>query len=198
MIGRINLQKRAQATNTIDGTWNDSTGIWQHAASIGATSIVREHSIQYAQWSMATEDAIIANNPEAEKKSKQFGRGQPAQYKWETNANHSAELPVEHLIWSQPQPVARAGTDLFSTLWATIAGAVSSIASARRLDGNSDPTVGTNTQRTTRLYSNFFEYLCTASKSPLKPSLVKLELQADRWLYVLAAPFYHDDDKLDV
>ena len=113
--------KRAQATNKIDGTWNDSTGTWQHAASIGATSTVREHSIQYAQWSMATEEAILENNPEAERKPKQLGRGQPAKYKWETIANHSADLPVEHLIWSQPQPIARAGTDLFSTLCAASA-----------------------------------------------------------------------------
>ena len=92
--------KKAQATNTIDGAWNDSTGTWQHAASIGATDTVTEVSIKYAQWSMANEEAILETNPEADRKPKQLGRGQPAKYKWETIANHSSDLPVEHLVWS--------------------------------------------------------------------------------------------------
>jgi hypothetical protein len=144
----------------------------------------------------AIEAAMIAD-PDAKKSESQKGRGQPPVYKWESLAVKSSELPVEHFIWSQPQPIARAGSDLFSTLWVTIAGALRSIATARRLDGNDPAVEGEHTKRTQRLYTNFFEYLTGAPKSPFKPSLAKMELKPDRWNYILTAPFYHNDDKLD-
>ena len=165
------------ATKAIDATRDDDTGIWQHASSLGATDPVRTFSIKYAQWSMATEKAIIDTNPEAKKSSDQLGRGLPPSYKWETIADRSGSLPIEHLIWSQPQPVARAGSDLFSTLWVTISGALRSIASARRLGNNGNVAECAHTLRTIRLHSKFSDYLLDAEKSPLCPLPDKAQTQ---------------------
>ena len=98
----------------------------------------------------------MESNPEAKKSDKQKGRAQPPVYKWDSLAGKSSDLSVEHFIWSQPQPIAIAGSDLFSTLWMAVAGALRSIASARMLDGNDPAAEGKHTMRTQRLYSRFF------------------------------------------
>lgn len=101
-------------------------------------------------------EAAVESNPEAKKSDKQKGRAQPPVYKWDSLAGKSSDLSVEHFIWSQPQPIAIAGSDLFSTLWMAVAGALRSIASARMLDGNDPAAEGKHTMRTQRLYSRFF------------------------------------------
>ena len=78
-------------------------------------------------------------------------------YKWEPIASKSSDRIVEHHIWSQPQPISRAGSDLYSTLWASVAGAIRPIASARRLDGYDPTAEGGHTMRTRRLYANLFQ-----------------------------------------
>ena len=77
-----------------------------------------------------------------------------------------------------PNPIARAGSDLFSTMWTAIAGAIRATASARRLDD--DQGGDAHTARASGLYGEFFQYLITAEKSPLTPALKKLELKEDR------------------
>ena len=88
-------------------------------------------------------------------------------YKWETLASKSSNLPIEHVIWSLPKPLARAGSDLFSTLWTAIAGALRALTRARRLDEQHG--LETHVERSYRLYNDFFRYLTEAAKSPLSP-----------------------------
>ena len=159
--------------------------------------MVEKLSVKYAQWSIAAEEAAIESNPQPKQSDKQKGRGQPPVYTCETLASKSSELFIEHHIWSQASPIARAGSDLFSTLWATVAGALRTTASARRLDGNDPNAEGEHTRRAHRLYSKFFQYLVDAPKSPFAASLTKLELKQDRWRHILAAPFYCSDERLD-
>ena len=117
------LHCKEQAEKAIDSTRDDDNGTWQHANSIGAAEQIRNISIRYAQWSMAIEETVIGKSMDKKHSNKQRGRGlQPS------------NLPIEHVIWSLPKPLARAGSDLFSTLWIAIAGALRAIASARRLD----------------------------------------------------------------
>ena len=54
-----------------------------------------------------------------------------------------------------------------------------------------------HTRQAETLYSHFFIYLAEAEKSPLKASLERLEIQQDRWLYILAAPFHQDAARLE-
>ena len=151
------------------------------------------------------------------------GRGVPAKYKWTTLANRSSNQPIEHLVWSLPSSIARARLDLYSTLGAAIAGAIRSIASARRHDASTGdatqpaggitdarPSSGVqargaasgaggdkHTWRTVRLYSAFFRYLAEADNSPLKPSLATLKLKNDRWNSILTAPYFRGHEELD-
>lgn len=164
------LNTRNRAEKAIDATNNDDSGTCQHTASSGPTDLVRNFSVRYAQWSMAAEEsaleAALEAKPEAPQSDKQKGRGLLPTYDWVSLANKSSDLTVEHHIWSQPQPIARAGSDLYSTLWAAISGAMRSIASAKRLDDSDSLTEGKHTMLTQRLYSGFFNYLIDEPKSP--------------------------------
>ena len=99
----------------INSTLGDRSGLWQHAGILGVTDRSRSLAIKYAQWPMAVEEAIIDNNPEAKPNKDQRGRGLPRRYLWDTLAEKSSSKAIEHVIWSLPQPIARAGTDLHTT-----------------------------------------------------------------------------------
>ena len=150
-------ESRTKAEKAIDSTRDDASGTWQHAKSFGNTEQTRAISILYAQWSMAVEATVIAKGNDGRKSNKQRGRGLQPTYRWETLANRSSSLPIEHVIWSLPKPIARAGSDLFSTLWTAIAGALRAIASAKRLDDNQGG--GAHIARAQRLYGDFFQLL---------------------------------------
>ena len=189
-----------KAEKAVNKTYNDNSGTWQHAESLGITDEVHEFSIRYAQWSVATEQAICLDNPEAKVAKQQLGRGLPASFSWTTIANKSSKLPIEHIIWSLPNPIAKTGSDLHSTLWASIAGALRSIATARRQDDDQWrpwQQDDKHTERTVRLYQQFFSYLTEAEKSPLKASLAKLKLKSDRWAAILSFPFFRSHGQLD-
>ena len=188
-------QCKGRAEAAIDNTRDDDSGTWQHASSLGITEEARKLSIWYAQWSMAVEDTIIEQSQDGKHHKDKRGRGMQPSYKWETLASKSSNLPIEHIIWSLPKPLARAGSDLFSTLWTAIAGALRAIASAIRLDEQQG--LETHVERSYRLYNDFFSYLTDATKSPLSPSLKKLELKDDRWRFILNTALHQCQDKLD-
>ena len=93
------------AVKAVDDTRGDDSGAWQHAGSTGATEKVRQLSIRYAQWSIASETAIAENNPDAKVTKHREGRGLPTKYRWTTIADRSGSKVVGRLIWSPHSPL---------------------------------------------------------------------------------------------
>ena len=114
-----------EAIAAVDDTRSDNEEVWQHARQLNIGDEARERSIQYAQWSIACEKAALLVNGNdtqrqgawsAEKASK--GRGTMPQLELKSIANKSADLIIEHCIWSLPSNLASAGcsTTLATTL----------------------------------------------------------------------------------
>lgn len=174
---------------------------YEHAKSLGIDEIAIQKSIQYKQWSIATEKAqLLANGNEDDIKgmnksnNPMLGRGSMPSFAMKPLHEISSTKIVEHQAWLMPSNIAMAGNDLFSNLWATIAGLLRYIAKSVRVDSNCTQQSNKELHKAVRMYFGFTTYLVEAATSPLRPSLDKLNLKHDRWLEILSWPFrftYH-------
>ena len=168
---------------------------------LGIDEIAIQKSIQYKQWSIATERAqLLANGSENDiegmykSNNPMFGRGSMPSFAMKPLHEISSTKVVEHQAWQMPSNLAMAGNDLFSTLWATIAGLLRYIAKSVRLDSNCPQRSNKELQKSVMMDFEFTTYLVEAAKSPLRPSLDKFNLKYDRWIEILKWPFrfsYH-------
>ena len=187
----------ADAIKAVDGSMGNNQEVWDHASQLGIRDDSWQSSVWYAQWSLAAERAaLMKNGNEAQRQSavqgmKQFkGRGVMPVLELKSLATKSADLVVEHCIWSLPNNIAKAGNDLYTSMWVTIEACLKSTATAILLDqqnGNTELR-----QRCIRLYSPFFGYLTFSAKSPLPTSLIKLSTMPERWHHIAGWPFGFD------
>jgi hypothetical protein len=167
---------------------------WQHAEQLGITETSRHLGILYAQWSIACERAaLLVNGDDKQQRGaisgewSSKGRGVMHTFDLKSMANRSSDLVVEHAIWSLPNNGAKAGNDLYSSLWAAIEGCMRSIASAIRVDTDNDNWE--QRERCIRVYGQLFQYLRYNEKSPLAASLAKISQKPERWTHVVGWPF---------
>ena len=138
-----------------------------------------------------------------------LGRGRPPVYQIRSFKESSAHKPIEHMIWNFPNPVAIAGSESYSTLWAIIAGMFNVIANAatadheatmeatlaeqmRHLGNNHDRqiTLQTASLKAVVMFVEFTLYNVQATSSPRIPSLNKLKIEPQQWSYNLSYPFH--------
>ena len=112
-------------------------------------------------------------------------------------ATKSSTKGIGHAMWSLSTAKAVTGSDLFTTLWSTIASTLDNLCDAYNKDNNNNnDTQYTCRWKCIRLYSHFFRYLLEGEESPLLPSLRKPQLEPERWTHILTWPFFQDENEL--
>lgn len=146
----------------------------------------------YTQWSIATETVCIkdhqrqTNSLSQPLDPKMFGRAAPPTVKKHHVGKRSSCKIIEHALWAIPEGFSFSGSDLFSVTWATIAGTFKTVAkSAPPPNTKRTAKQISRHNRMVRLLNPFFTYLATAPKSPLLPSLTKLNYEPERWILIL-------------
>ena len=177
-----------------------------HANYLEIAHTATKRAIDYTQWSIAAERASIISNGDGDQiaqcnddKCIMLGRGRPPVYRMRSLKEPSALKPIEHMMWSLPNPVASGGSDLFSTLWATISGMFNVIANAAIADHEATMKasldaqmrhLGTNhsshvivqkvSLKAAIMFIDFTYYLVQAASSPLIKSLKELKIDPQK------------------
>ena len=126
-----------------------------------------------------------------------YGRGSMRIFAMKPLYEVSSSKIIEHQAWQMPCSFALAGNDLFSTLWATLAGMLRNIAKAVRIDYNCPQDHSKELNKVIMMYIDFLIYLIEAVKSPLLPSPDKLNLKYDRWVHILKWRFSYSYHQLE-
>lgn len=191
-----------EATSYIKDQCTEDNPAYKHSVLLHIDNKPKGLAERYAAWSLAAEHAMIqANGSDKDRehmsrgKSDMTGRGRMPEYALKSLATKSSDKGIEHCMWQFDSKSEVAGSDLFTTLWTTIASTFDNISDACKHDNEHNNTDNCHEQHANmwhcvKLYSSFFNYIGTAEKSPLVPSLNKLKLESERWTHILLWPLF--------
>jgi hypothetical protein len=160
--------------------------------------------VEYLQWSAACEKSVVFANQHLHTLDHKAytGRGTLPKFKMKSEADKSSQKTIDHATWKLSREHARFGTDLYSSLWFSLAGIFETVASAQKLDKIETEKCATenidksddkeffdkvcwkNRFKVQKLFHSFFDFLLTRD-GILDASLKKLGHVNQRWIWIL-------------
>ena len=128
---------RDRAQQIFDKTLQSNPEIVNYVKDLGIDQKALQVTQQYIQWSIAAEISITnsTGTPQDQAKIRRpkpdtHLRGQLPTLAYKSIAKPLAENNIDFAMFDHSPTIAGTGTDLYTTLWSTIAGAINTIATA--------------------------------------------------------------------